>query len=152
MSVTAANYESLKGFYAAMLYTLHPRFKDAVDESNPLIFIETLENKSKSIARKSLAVGISDLLEEAADVSIDDVRKSDGILAAAGLPTMTEVRLLFGKRTLAIVTRGKVRSEAEYYALRSVVEAMPDYEQQTAWDLLVDYEASVSAKPKRKTK
>lgn len=91
-------------------------------------------------------MGIGDTLEETQHWGLERVQKTDAALEKEGLPTLSAVRLEFSKTIASIMKRGKVRSEAEYYALRNVVEAMPDEEQCKAWELLAVFEERAVSK------
>ena len=88
-------------------------------------------------------------MEETQNVSLENVRTTDVALQSMGLPTLTEVRLLFWKRISAILERGRVRSEREYHLLRNVVDGMCAEQQTSTWAMLDDFNM-VSAKQNRR--
>jgi hypothetical protein len=146
LKVTVENYQSLKAFFGWMVGLTHPNVADLPFEAQPLNFLAALEGKTPGLARQSLRMGIGDTLEETQHWGLERVQKTDAALEKEGLPTLSAVRLEFSKTIASIMKRGKVRSEAEYYALRNVVEAMPDEEQCKAWELLAVFEERAVSK------
>jgi hypothetical protein len=140
MKVTAENYESLKGFFGWMVENAMKMPPGLPPEGHPMAQLKIFEEKSRAIARQSLRIGIGDTLEATMDWSLEKIRSADLALAALNLPTLTTVKLEFSRKIAGILTRGRVRSEAEYYALRNVVEGMGETERATAWDILGAYE------------
>ena len=143
MKVTADNYESLKGFFGWMVNNVMTLPVGLAPEGHPMVQIKMFEEKSAAIARQSLRIGIGDTLELTMDWGAEKIRAADEALAALHFPTLTTVRLEFSRKIRGIMSRGRVRSEAEYYALRNVVEGMGDEERAKAWDILGAYETEV---------
>ena len=98
------------------------------------------ETRSPAMARKGLAMALGDLMALSETLGADQMSVLDRSLAEKSLPTWTELRLRFSGKIGAIMRRGKIRSETEYYALRNVVEAMQKPDQTTAWALLAEFE------------
>ena len=146
MKVTAENYESLKGFFGWMVDNTMTMPSGLAPEGHPMAQLKMFEEKSAAIARQSLRLGIGDTIEDTMDWGAAKIQTADSALAALKLPTLTAVRLEFSRKILGIMTRGRVRSEAEYYALRNVVEGMGELEQAKAWDILGAYESKVAKK------
>ena len=89
-------------------------------------------------------MAIGDLIELMQDYPREQVEGIDRDLAASGLPTLSEVRILFSSTIAAIMKRGRIRSEVEYYALRNAVESMAEDESAEAWRLLGDFETTAA--------
>ena len=139
------DYKAMKGFFAVMneeLMRLMPPLPLA-PEDHPIAVLERYEKVSMSIARKGLGMAIGDMVEQFQDLPEDQVGKLDGRLKAAGLPTLSAVRARFSRKIAGIMKRGKLRSEAEYYALRNAVDMMPEAESGRAWELLGAFELAV---------
>lgn len=143
MRVTAQDYEQLKAFFARMTNIVFPGAESLSVEKRPLAVLESFEGKSMARAREGLAHAIGDIIEAAEAISAERVAQIDAALAAEGILTLSAVRARFGRTVRAIMKRGKVRSEREYYALRNVVEAMAEPEQAAAWGLLAAYEERI---------
>ena len=146
LKVTSENYVLLKAFFGWMVEHTYPKVTELPFEHQPLNFLSALEEKKPGLARQSLRMGIGDTLEETQSWSLQQTQTVDVALTAAGLPTLSAVRLEFSKKIASIVRRGKVRSELEYYALRNVVEAMPDADRDNAWQLLASFEEKTGSK------
>jgi hypothetical protein len=97
------------------------------------------EAKSLVEARRVLGLGIGDLIE-LTEGSPERTSAIDAALRDAGIMTLSEVRAKFGRAIRAIMKRGALRNEAEYYSLRNAVEAMPEPDQIEAWRLLGEFE------------
>jgi len=141
--VTSANYDAMKRFCLWFWERQSARF-DKIDlpaEHRPDAVLRSFEQKSMAIAREGVRQGIGDIIEQTQDLGVEDVAPIDAALAAQGLPTLSQIRLQFWSKIAGIMKRESVRTEAEYYALRNVVECMPDADQSKAWSLLGDFES-----------
>jgi len=137
MRVTAEDYGPLKAFLAWMA-----KHVLRVPESlSPEAVLAGFESRSMSTARKGLGMAVGDIVEMTDRFSAEEVGALDAALAAEGLPTLSEVRARFARTIRAIMKRGNVRSEREFYALRNVVEAMAEPERAEAWRLLGEFES-----------
>lgn len=141
--IAAEDYESLKAFFAGVSNIVLPRLDSLPAEKHPLAVLERFESGSMARAREGLAHAIGDIVEVTEAFSAGQVAEIDAALAAAGLLTLSAVRVRFGRAVRAIMKRGRVRSEREYYALRNVVDAMAEPEQAEAWGLLAAYEERI---------
>ena len=140
MKVTAENYESLKGFYGRMVEYTRMLPPNLSPESHPMAHLKIFEEKSPAIARRSLTLGIGDMVEMTMDWSSEQIRAADIALADLRLPTLTTVSLEFSRKIKGILDRRCVRNETEYHALRNVVESMADSQMAGAWQILGAYE------------
>ena len=145
MKIAADDYHLMKQFFAAISQHI-PAHRDLPAELDPMVHLERMEATSKSKARAGLGMAIGDLMEELAHLPLEQVRAIDASLVAAGSISLTTVRARFSGAVRAIMARGSVRSEREYYALRNAVEGMADEQQGEAWRLLGDFEARIAAK------
>jgi hypothetical protein len=140
--VTAENYESLKGFCVWFWRHQSLQWQDIgiAADHRPEPILNAFEQRSKAIAREAVRQSIGDIIEQTQSLSSKDVESIDAALAAQGLPTLSQIRIQFWSKIAGIMKRGVVRSETEYYALRNVVEAMPEVERGRAWALLGKFE------------
>jgi hypothetical protein len=106
--------------------------------------LQVIEERSASSARRGLGMAIGDILEESDGCPGELKRRVDEQLAAERLPTLSELRARFGRDVRAILRRGSVRSDVDYYALRNVVDDLADSERGRAWDILAAYEDRVA--------
>jgi hypothetical protein len=148
MPITAEDYEPLKGFFGWMLANASPFPMPPTPELHPLAVLARFETQSRATARRGLEMAIGDLLE-LTTVDPAEVHRIDDALRQNDLPTLSEVRARFWKRIRNVLKRGQVRSEAEYHALRNVVEAMPEKEAGRSLAILAEFEANVSERVAR---
>lgn len=136
MKVTADNYEALTAFFGWMIENVWPVSAASPPDHHPMNVLRAFVAKSPSMARKSLEIGIGDLLEQSQDLSLTQIQTIDAALRAAGLPTLTAVKLEFSNKVRGILSRGRIRSEGEYHALRNVADGMTVGEQAKARAML----------------
>ena len=79
---------------------------------------------------------IGDMIEASQGLSDRQVTECDDTLRLADLPTLTTMRAQFNRLTRSIMTRGLIRNENEYHALRNVADDLPDGEREKAWSIL----------------
>lgn len=145
MRVSPEDYEALKTFFAIMIDEATTIRPDLPAEHHPLFVLGETEAKSMARARYGLALAIGDLLEESQYFPAERVTRIDRRLAEAGAPTLTETRLRFSTKVAAIMKRGRVGSEREFYLLKNVADAMPEGEREAAWAMLDGFEAAGAA-------
>lgn len=90
-----------------------------------------------------LRMAAGDMLEMSAGMTSADLADIEGHLAAAGAPSLAEIRRRLSKKLAAILKRGVIQSEAEYYLVRGfAVETDPQSEGTALWDLISAYEGT----------
>lgn len=98
-------------------------------------------------ARQGLAMAIGDCMEMAANWTPETIAAFNAECASNGLPSLADIQLRFWKTIRAIQTRGHIRTEKEYYALREAVEMMTDAEaSRQSWNLLWAFEEKAAPK------
>jgi hypothetical protein len=86
-------------------------------------------------------MAIGDLIEQTEAWSPERRAATDDLLASEGLPTLTEMRACFSKVVNRVLTRGSIKNDVEYYALRNAAE-LNERDGQELWRLLSAYETS----------
>ncbi len=110
-------------------------------DRHPIAILDALSASSPARARQGLAMMIGDQLEATANLSQEQIVQLDDAFSRAGLPTLSSVRLRFMKDVQSIIRRGRIRSEADYYAIRNIVDGLSDEgEQRRLWGMLAVYE------------
>lgn len=71
-------------------------------------------------------MAIGDIVEMTDHWSSSAIASLDTELGAAGLPTLSAIRVQFSKAIRAIIRRGRIRSEGEYYLIRNAAEIDPE--------------------------
>lgn len=146
MRISAEDYPALKAFFVWVREHLAPPPPPELPpEHYPVAVMNDFERRSMAMARKGLALAIGDTLEEFSLLTRQQVATIDDALRADGVITLTEVRARFWSKIGRIRKRGNVRNDEEYYALRNIVEALPEAEQHEVWGLMAAYEAKALA-------
>lgn len=84
-------------------------------------------------------MAIGDTIEATDGWPRDMVAAIDNELAGEGLPSLSAMRTQFSKVIRRVVSRGSIKNDVEYYAVRNAVE-MADDDQEPLWKLLSAYE------------
>ena len=90
-------------------------------EQRPSAVLERLETEHPKKAASGLHMGINDCVEMSFELDPKEVAKTDELLHGLGILTLSEVRRRFSKKYAAIVKRGRIRSDAEFYLIRNVL-------------------------------
>jgi len=141
MRIATDDYEPLKAFFAWASAHILPGAELLPLERRPLANLEALERKSAAKARLGLGMAVGDIVEVTEGLSEQQLREIDAALAAEGLLTLSIVRARFLCKTRQIMERGLVKDEAEYHALRNVVDDLPDEDRKQGRRLLAAFEA-----------
>jgi hypothetical protein len=141
VKIGAGEYDAFKAFFAWSCENL-PAFHatNLAPESHPLTVLESFERTAPAKAAYGLALAIGDIIEAHEHADFEYIQKLDAQLAAEGLTTFSAVRNRFSRTIRAIMKRGRIRSENEYYALRNIVETMNEEEMIQGWQLLSTFE------------
>jgi hypothetical protein len=145
MRIGAEDYEPLKAFFAWAAEHLMG-IPASPSAQHPVAILSAFEAGSPARARDGLAMAIGDVIEMTAGLTVDQVAIADAALAAEGIITLSAVRARFWSRVRRVLERGAIRVERDYYALRNVVEALPEEEQGRAWQILEAFEEKVAGK------
>jgi len=140
MRIAAEDYEALKAFFAWASEHLLKIPVSLPPDQHPVSVLAGFEARSMAAARNGLALAIGDIVEDCESLPAERVKAIDAALGAEGVVTLSEVRARFGRAIRAIMKRGKVRNESEYYALRNAVDAMAKPERADAGRLLAAFE------------
>jgi hypothetical protein len=140
MRITEDDYQPLKAFFAWAVEHLLKMPATMSSADHPVAALERTEAESKARARQGLAMAVGDIVEDCDRLSADQVQTIDAALEAAGILTLSQVRARFWTRVRRVLKRGTIRSELDYYAVRNVVEALPEGEQGPAWEMLAAFE------------
>jgi hypothetical protein len=149
-------YVALKSFLR--LYSqVDPGLKRPPHENTPIWQFENSEMVRPNTAVRDLINAIKDTLEYSFNVQhhIDEVAEIDRACAAHGVITLSELRRRYSKKFQSILTRGKIRNEAEYYIIKGIVDGHPQEgtpleEQSKLIGMLMDFEDRETKKLKKK--
>lgn len=144
MKVTVSNYEQLRAWFARILpQAIAMDFVN--DETDPVKGLDRVAARSPAMARKSLTIGIGDMIEATDWWPADRVAAFDQELERDGLPTLSLLRREFSRKIGRILKRGMIRNEEEYFAIRNVFEATEEGDPALG-RLLAEYELSFAQK------
>ena len=120
-----SDYHLLKIFLDIFFERYIPKHPTTPD-LKPSQFLEEIEKKSLSNAKRGAEMTINDSIELTADWSPEEVAGADALFSQAGTLTLTEVRQRYSRKYLQVLQRGEIRSEVEYYLIRGVVDGDGD--------------------------
>jgi len=142
-----SEYDKLKASFKALYPLLAPDVP-VPPEDHPFAVIERMEASSPARARTGLKMALHDMIEMTNGFSPDDVRKIDHILGAAGVLTLTELRLGYSRAVARVLKRGSINRSTEYYMLKGIYDSGIANDEQVAKinSLLLDYERRVADK------
>jgi hypothetical protein len=111
MQVDAQNFERMRAWFASIVPEAFPTALLS-PETDPLRCLDALAARSPE--------------------RVDELLKSNG------LPSLTEIRIRFSKLVRRVVTRGYIKNDVEYYAVRNAAELA---DEGSLWKLISAYEA-----------
>ncbi len=123
------------------------RIVTLTEDTSPIRALNELERRGKSIALKSLRIGINDLLTWSRDMPRETVLKANAYLKEHGAISLSEMQRKVWKRIPRILRRGRIQNEEEYYLLVEIVndvdsDDLTEDERKEAEHLLANYEHS----------
>jgi hypothetical protein len=116
-------YDELKRFFAHWETHLTPcRIFELSHPHNPLNVLAALERDlGVSQALAGLEQAVNDALESCDDLAPDEVARADASLAAVGAPTLTQLWQRRSRQYKALLRRGHLRSDTEFYLATSIL-------------------------------
>jgi hypothetical protein len=114
-------------------------------ELHPLNFVRETSEKAPSRAPQGLRMAVNDCIEMSSHWDEDRVKMADDALKAHGIVTLSEIRRRYWRRFKAILKRGKIRNEEEYYLVKAIsLDASPRAAEVSVLALLLEeYEGGV---------
>jgi hypothetical protein len=115
-------YEQLKGFLGYFADTFMGAA--AIDEEKrPVAFLQKLEQRSLTQAKRGLMMAIHDCLEVSSDWTPQKIAHVEEQLKARGLPSLIGLRKKYSKKYLAILKRGVIKTQEEYFMMKGVLDS-----------------------------
>ncbi|WP_437334074.1 hypothetical protein [Sorangium sp. So ce394] len=139
-------WQELRAFFDFWERRLFPSFMPPDDPRHPANVLEQIaEELGPSKALQGLKQAIHDIVEQYGHLSGEEIRRADTALAANGLLTFSEVRRRYWSRYRAVLKRGAIRNETEFYLLKGIADDLTsgpsDDERAQISTLLSEYEA-----------
>lgn len=147
MRVTAEEFSTMRAWFALFAERVWPDLSSLPPEVHPVRVLDGMVARTPGRAREGLALAISDILEDTSHLPLNEVAALDAGFLAIGLPTLTTMRLRFAREVTRVVKRGSIRNEAEYYAVRNVVDHVGEDRRDALWALLAAFEEKVRPSP-----
>jgi polyhydroxyalkanoate synthesis regulator phasin len=140
---TMIEYEDLKLFYSLLVDVVFDPMHIA-GEASPVRVLEKIEEENRSMAKRSLRMGISDAMTMLRDESPEAVSEFSERLASAGAPSIAMVRAHLSKRWNAIVEQGAIATDEQFYLVRELLDApdIPEKDRLKLVGMLDAYEAN----------
>jgi hypothetical protein len=142
MKITADNYDQMRQWFAVVI-EVEMRGINVSADHHPITVLDAMASRAPARARQGLGMAIGDMIEAAEGWQVGTVAEVDRKLGNLGLPTLSAMRFEFEGRIRAIVKRGRIRNDAEYYLARNAAE-MADMPEDEIWKLLGAYEATAA--------
>ncbi|SFO48287.1 hypothetical protein [Sphingomonas sp. OK281] len=139
MRIDPSEYMQLRAWFSHMVPKAFPLDMVAPD-NHPVLLLDRMAEKAPAKARKGLSDTIGDILEFTDGWASEDVMTCNVELSQMNLPTLSEVRARFSKVVQRVVRRGIIKSDSEFYMLRSAVEQR-GADTTSLWPLLDAYQA-----------
>lgn len=115
-----AEYQQLKRF----LQFFSERFFDlgsVEPHLRPLAFLEAFERTAPSRAAAGLRMAVNDCVEMSSHWPVSKVAALDTELTSKGIVSLSQVRQRYWGRYAAVLKRGRIRSDVEYYLVQGVL-------------------------------
>ncbi|MFM5914947.1 MAG: hypothetical protein ACKOPR_09440 [Chakrabartia godavariana] len=141
MGIHDAEYEVMRAWFAHMVPKIFVGVPFTPD-TDPVLVLDGIAATSRAEARSGLGMAIGDMVDLSLCWPDEAVAQCDDELLGLGLPTLSSMRLRFDRLVRRALTRGTIKNEDEYYAVRNAVDhSGPDAE--ALWTMLANYEAAL---------
>jgi hypothetical protein len=139
-------YDDLKRFFLFYCDRYMPAANPRADETSASQ-LNYLEQKNRARAAVGLRQAIGDIVEMSVGFPHSEVVQLDAELAGLGIPTFSDVRLLFSKAVRKIARRGHIKNDTEYYLVQNILGgySVSDREWKKLDKMVSDYEAQTVA-------
>ncbi len=118
-AAVAREFRELKSFLYAFMDLAEGRSQ--ADLGQLATEMDEMEIRAPKRALAGLRMAVNDSMEMSSHWSIDKIKAVDVALSNAGALTLSEVRRRFSKKVSAILSRGRIRSEVEYYIVAGLL-------------------------------
>jgi len=119
----ASNYALYRQWFEVsldLIWKLPPSLRIRAD---PMAEISKFEDISHAKAIKALTAGIKDTVSMTDRYSDHDLDSADKFFLAHGLPSLTSLRILFSKKMSKIISAGEIKTDEEYFMIKSLEDA-----------------------------
>ena len=147
-TVKQREYEELKRFFTHWLRCVEPIPLFAPDHPHhPLNVLASFERElGIPRALDGLKQAVNDVLEDCEDFSPEQIAEANASLTVAGAPTLTEMWRRRSRKYKAILRRGSLRNDTEFYLVNSIVSdtasEISEQDRETLGSMMASYESS----------
>lgn len=122
MPTTSAHEQllELKSFALAVMTTASQEVEELA--LAPCVELDESEMRAPKTALKGWRMAVNDCIEMSSHWSAARVMRMDSALRLAGIVTLSEVRRRYSTKLAAILKRGRIRGEVEYYLAAALVD------------------------------
>lgn len=136
MKISADSYPTMRAWLATVAPYLFP---DVSADADPVRALDRIAETSMPNARRGLSMAIGDIVDMTDSWPNREIMSLDAELATIGLPTLSAMRAQCSKAVRAILRRGRIKSEAEYYLIRNAADIDPE-RSKALFDLLATWD------------
>jgi hypothetical protein len=138
-------------FFIHYWRVIAPREGISVASVDPIKVIAEAEAHSKTMAKKGLSQALADIVEMHSHSDPDLISRMDQDLKKNGIMTISDLRFKYSRKISKIVKIGAIKTETEYYLIRSVMDSdvLTATQRNELAKMLSAYEATLVLKPKR---
>lgn len=143
------NYETYKKVYEIISGIAFRPLLDIIPiDSHPISVLNNYEAKSKSLAKKSLKVGLNDVLMNIMEMPENDLSEIRNRLNEHDLPTIESMITSIKKTIKYVLKKGEINSDQQFYIVREYLEIdhaeMSNEQIEKLWAIIGDYEIKKS--------
>jgi len=95
-------------------------------DSRPIAVLNRKEQESMALARRGLKMAINDCVSMTEGLRGEELAAIDAKLRAAGIVTLSALRLEYSKKLKKIAERGVIKTRVEFYLVKEVVDGNSD--------------------------
>lgn len=110
--------------------------------------LDRMESESESKARKGLDIALNDIVEATERWAYRAVAEFDKLLQSKGGTTLSEMRVRRSRAYKALIKKGRIDRESDYYLVRGVLEGASESLSAESLislrSMLVQYESGIS--------
>jgi len=95
-------------------------------DSRPIAVLNRQEQQSMALAKRGLKMAINDCISMTEGLRGEELAAIDAKLRAAGIVTLSALRLEYSKKLKKISERGFIKTRVEFYLVKEVVDGNSD--------------------------
>jgi hypothetical protein len=142
-------WQELYAFFHFWVTYVEPKLQPTRKPSNAVLHLDAIQARyGRSKALEGLKQAVGDILEKTSDWHAEPLKLVNELLASHDLVTLSGLRRRYRSKYVAILKRGRIRNDTEYYLLTSVANDMsldlPESERSALDRLIHEYEDSVA--------